>query len=165
MNKTRIALLLSAIAAAGLFAGRALATPPSGVTPTTLAKSLFNQFEVRDSTDPANTWQAMLRTLGQSDVYVVDNVLLPGASTGWHSHPGPSLVLVVHGTVTDYSSLDPTCQGTRITEGSGFVDQGGSEVHMVRNETSSQAEVIAVQILPHGAPRRIDEPEPANCHI
>ena len=52
--------------------------------------------------------KAQLKTHGQSDVYVVDNKFPPGASTGWHSYPGPSLILVVTGTVTNYPGDDPS---------------------------------------------------------
>jgi hypothetical protein len=103
-------------------------------------------------------------------VYVVDNKLAPVdpvtkavASTGWHSHPGPSLIFVVAGTVTNYSSEDPTCTGHPYTVGQGFIDSG-KDVHILRNEGSVQAETIAVQFLPAGSTtRRIDQPAPGNC--
>jgi hypothetical protein len=34
---------------------------------------------------------------------------------------------------------------------------------MIRNNGSVEAETIACQIVPRGATRRIDAPEPANC--
>jgi hypothetical protein len=34
---------------------------------------------------------------------------------------------------------------------------------MLRNEGSVEAETVAVQILPAGAPRRIDAPDPGHC--
>ena len=30
-------------------------------------------------------------------------------NTGWHSHPGHSLIIVTSGTLTDYEADDPTC--------------------------------------------------------
>jgi hypothetical protein len=103
-------------------------------------------------------------------VYVVDNKLAPVdpdkkivANTGWHSHPGPSLILVVAGAVTNYSSEDPTCTGHTYSTGQGFIDSG-KDVHILRNEGSVQAETIAVQLLPKGAARKIDAPTaPGNC--
>jgi hypothetical protein len=47
--------------------------------------------------------------------------------------------------------------------GTGFVDPGGSDVHMLKNNGDVPAETIAVQLLPHGAPRRIDADVPPNC--
>jgi hypothetical protein len=47
--------------------------------------------------------------------------------------------------------------------GSGFLDPGDGHVHLLRNEGSVSAETIAVQILPAGAVRRIDVPDPGTC--
>jgi quercetin dioxygenase-like cupin family protein len=30
-------------------------------------------------------------------------------NTGWHMHPGPSLITVTAGTITAYDGDDPTC--------------------------------------------------------
>jgi len=104
---------------------------------------------------PPTAGGPLLKTHGQSDVYVVDNKLPPGATTGWHSHPGPSLILVVAGTWGRRPRVDPA--------GAGFIDPGGGDVHMLRNETDAPAETIAVQLLPKDAGRRIDAPAPGNC--
>ena len=98
-----------------------------------------------------------------SDLYVVDNKFAPGGTTGWHSHPGPSLIFVVAGTVTNYLGDDPSCTGHPYSAGSGFIDRGRDDMHMLRNEGTVPAETIAVQFLPPGADRRIDEPDPGNC--
>jgi hypothetical protein len=80
--------LLIALVASGLYAGTVLATPSSGLTTTILAKSLFDEFNIKAHTVPADTWQARLQTRGQSDVYVVDNKLAAKSTTverhvGW----------------------------------------------------------------------------------
>ena len=104
-----------------------------------------------------------IATKGASDLYVVSNVIAPGGNTGWHSHPGPSLVTVKSGTITQYEGDDPSCTPEVFTAGQSFVDPGGSHVHILRNEGSVPAETIAVQIVASGAPRRIDMPAPGNC--
>jgi quercetin dioxygenase-like cupin family protein len=157
--------LLAVVLGAAVYGGTILATPSSGLTTTILAKSLFDEIDVKAHTIPADLWQARLKTQGQSDVYAVDNKLAPGGTTGWHSHPGPSLILVVAGAVTNYMGDDPSCTGHVYTAGQGFIDSGGGDVHMLRNEGSVQAETIAVQILPKDAVRRIDMPDPGNCHF
>jgi quercetin dioxygenase-like cupin family protein len=163
----RLAML--ALSAAALFAiylsATALATPATpGVQTTILGKSLFDEIELNAHTIPANLWQARLKTQGQSDIYVVDNKIPAGGSVGWHSHPGPSLILVVSGTITNYHGDDPTCTPHVYSAGSGFVDAGGDDVHILRNETAAPAETIAVQLLPTGATRRLDvTPSPGNC--
>jgi quercetin dioxygenase-like cupin family protein len=156
--------LLVGVLGAGVYAGNVLATPTSGVTSTVIGPALFNGFSVHAHSAPAR-WRAEIETHGLSDVYVVDNKLAPGGTTGWHSHPGPSLILVTAGTVTNYMGHHPTCAGHSYSAGSGFIDPGGRDVHMLRNNGTQPAETIAVQLLPHGADRRIDEPEPGNCHF
>jgi quercetin dioxygenase-like cupin family protein len=163
MRPRTILALVTAALAAGVLAGNVMATPPAGVTTMILGKSLFDEFHTDAHTLPADTWQAQLRTHGTSDVYVVDNKFLPGASTGWHSHPGPSLILVLSGTVTNYSSDHPACAGISYSAGSGFIDPAGI-THEVRNNTAAPAEVVAVQLLPHRSTRRIDQPQPSNCN-
>lgn len=165
MKSKLLAAFLICDLSAGVFAPNAQATPSSGVTTTILAKSLFDKFAVNTHSLPADGWQARLKTRGQSDAYVVDNKLAPGATTGWHSHPGPSLIFVVAGTVTNYTNEHGSCTGAAYSAGSGFIDPGGEDAHNLRNESATtQAETIAVQLLPTGAARRIDEPQPTDCN-
>jgi quercetin dioxygenase-like cupin family protein len=170
MRRLSLLAAIAAIATTGVLVGAALvgvparATPSSGVTTTILAKSLFDEIKVNAHTHPADLWKAQIKTHGQSDVYAVDNKFAPGGTTGWHSHPGPSLILVVAGTVTNYLGDDPNCTPHTYSAGAGFVDPGSGDVHLLRNETSAPAETIAVQLLPTGADRRIDvTPAPGNC--
>lgn len=165
--------LVVVVLGVAVYAGNVLATPSAGLTTTILAKSTFDRLDLsghalttavgQDGKTRPQLWLAWIKTLGLSDLYVVDNKLAPGGTTGWHSHPGPSLVFVVAGSVTNYMSDDPGCAPHVYAAGSGFTDPGGNDVHMLRNEGSVQAETIAVQFLPKDAVRRIDEPAPANC--
>jgi quercetin dioxygenase-like cupin family protein len=166
-HRTRILAAIAAIGAlvaAAMVVVPATATPSKDVTTTILAKSLFDQIHLRAHAHTADHWKAQVKTHGLSDVYVVDNKFAPGGTSGWHSHPGPSLILVVSGTVTNYEGDDPSCTPHTYTAGAGFVDPGGGHVHLLRNETGAPAETIAVQLLPTGADRRIDvDPAPGNC--
>ena len=108
-------------------------------------------------------WLSMQKTKGSSDLYVQSNVWQPGGSTGWHSHPGHSLIIITAGTVTAYESDDPECKPQVYTQGMSFVDSGGGHVHIIRNEGAVQAQTIAVQLIPAGGMRRIDAAAPANC--
>jgi quercetin dioxygenase-like cupin family protein len=158
--------LLAAVVGVFVYVGDVLATPATpGLQTTILTKALVDDLDVRASaqTAPDAFWGTLLKIRGLSDVYIVDNKIPPGESTGWHSHPGPSVIFVVAGTVTNYTSDDPQCAPEVYTQGSAFVDQGGRDVHILRNETGSPAETIAVQFLPKDAVRRIDAPAPANC--
>jgi hypothetical protein len=93
---------VGALVAAALLMMPAQATQPTPapvVSTITLATSLFDPIHVKARTSDPDRWKALLKTHGLSDVYVVDNKFPPGATSGWHSHPGPSLILVVTGTV------------------------------------------------------------------
>jgi hypothetical protein len=53
--------------------------------------------------------------------------------------------------------------GASVWRGQGFIDSG-TDVHILRNEGTVQAETIAVQLLPKDAARKIDiMPAPGNC--
>jgi quercetin dioxygenase-like cupin family protein len=178
-RKSMVLLLITA--SIGLtflyFAGRVQATPGSnpGFSTVTLAQGSFGEIEVFNhfiSPNPApgekhqhNVWLSWQKTKGKSDLYVVNNTWAPGADTGWHTHPGHSLITVTAGTVTAYEGDDPDCKPHAYTVGQGFVDPGGGHVHLIRNEGEIPAQTIAVQVIPAGQPRRIDATDPGNCHF
>jgi quercetin dioxygenase-like cupin family protein len=152
--------------------GRALATTAEGYESTMLAVGRFGEIDVFSSFSPGlktegneQLWQSLQKTKGLSDVYVQSNVWAPGGSTGWHSHPGDSLIIVTAGTVTDYEGHDPACKPHVYKTGMGFVDPGGHHVHSLRNEGDVEAKTIAVQLIPADAARRIDVADPGNCHF
>jgi quercetin dioxygenase-like cupin family protein len=169
MNRTWLCGLLIGLAVAGGAAAKVIAqtTPPTPPQPATtiLAQSTIGPLLLTGHLKPRWVWSAKLKTTGVSDFYVVDNKFNPGDSTGWHQHPGPSLIFVVNGTVTNYDSDDPACAPHAYSKGSLFVDSGGKDVHMLRNESGAAAETIAVQFLPTGATRKTPAPEPPNCHV
>ena len=164
---TWAALLGAVIVVTTLYAGKLLATPVSGFVGTTLALGRFGEMDVFSQFVPppsgGNIWLSWQKTKGLSDVYVQSNVWDPGGTTGWHSHPGHSLITITAGTVTEYEGDDPNCTPHVYTAGMGFVDPGGDHVHIIRNEGTVQASAIAVQLIPAGATRRIDAAAPGNC--
>jgi len=156
--------VLSAIAVAGFVQ----ASPGQGVTSNVFAVGQFESIDTKTLTDvnpdPDVTkyWQARITTKGATDVHFIENKIAPGGTFGWHSHPGPSLVVVKTGALTLYKASDPDCAPTVVQAGSGFVDNGG-DIHVVKNEGTVEAVVYVVSLVPHGFTRRIDEPVPANC--
>ena len=165
-------LLGIAIVVAALYARDVLATPAGGFTGTTLAVGRFGDIDVSNhllppefssATHNGNVWMSWQKTKGLSDVFVQSNVWVPGGTTGWHSHPGHSLIVVTEGTVTVYDADDHKCRPHRYTKGMGFVDEGGDHAHIIRNEGTVDARTIAVQLVPAGAVRRIDVTDPGNC--
>jgi len=102
-------------------------------------------------------WLLFTRMRGDSDLYITQNTIQPGGQSGWHTHPGPSLVTVTEGTVTVY---EDNCTSATYSVGQTFTDLGCGDVHNVVNETGAEAKTVAVQIIPHGAVRREDKPDP-----
>ena len=141
-------------------AGVVHATSGSGITTTMIVQGNFGDIDVNTNFDGH---KVDIDTKGDSDLYVVSNVIAPGGHTGWHTHPGPSLITVKSGTITAYQGDDPTCSPTVYTAGQGFIDPGDGHVHLLRNEGTVPAETIAVQLVPDGGTRRIDEPAPPDC--
>jgi quercetin dioxygenase-like cupin family protein len=102
-------------------------------------------------------WALKAKAKGDSDVYVTKHTFAPGGQTGWHSHPGPSLVMVIQGTLTVYHD---DCTFETFTAGQSFTDLGCGDIHNAVNEGATEAIDVAVQIVPHGAGRRDDKPNP-----
>jgi quercetin dioxygenase-like cupin family protein len=150
----------------------ALATTTEGYKTTLLALGRFSEVDVSQSVPHGQQeqgheqlWHSLQATKGSSDVYVQSNVWAPGGSTGWHSHPGHSLIIVTTGTVTDYEGHDPACQPHVYKTGTAFADPGGDHIHILRNEGTVEARTITVQFITENAARRIDVADPGNCHF
>ena len=158
--QTRFALALLVVAVSVVaYSGTVLATPISGVTSTLFAVGQFEEIEAKTV---SSSWQARINTKGATDLYVLENRIAPGGTFGWHSHPGPSLVIVKTGALTLYRGDDPDCTPQLVEAGSGFIDEGG-DVHLVRNEGTIETVVYVTSLVPRGAMRRIDMPRPGNC--
>jgi len=147
--------------AASSASAAAVATSAHGVTSTVFAVGQFHEIGAQ-STAYSGSWQAQVNTKGESDVYILENRIAPGGSFGWHSHPGPSLVVVKTGALTLYRANDPSCTPQIVEAGSGFVDAGG-DVHIVRNEGSIETVVYVMSLVPRGGARKIDQLQPNNC--
>ena len=160
MSKTNWKVKLAGVVVAcalGLIAWRfAWATPSAGLSTTILSgPTLLDEIHLHSRSESNDV---KIKTEGFSDVYVVYNKITPGGHTGWHSHPGPSIVSVKSGTATEYHGDDPFTPHVHLA-GTCFVDDGEG-AHIVVNEGTTDLELVAFQILPVGATRKIDEPAP-----
>ncbi|MCI0681336.1 MAG: cupin domain-containing protein [Gemmataceae bacterium] len=144
--------------ALGLIAWRvAWATPGSGATTTPLAgPSVLGEVDTKSETDDH---EVELKIKGLSDVHVSHIRIVPGGQSGWHSHPGPSIISVKAGTLTLYDDCDDFLVPHDFPAGTALVEDAEC-VHRVVNEGDTDLEIVVVQIVPLGAPRRIDEPAP-----
>lgn len=185
---TWLVLFSAAIAVMVLsYSAHSWATAANGFKATTIATGTFEEFDVFNHSilpnptgdgdndrDDKTLWLSAQKTKGSSDLYVQSNVwpsVSPTgvvASTGWHTHPGHSLIIVTSGSITEYEA---DCRPHVYTFVPGqpaptLVDPGHGHVHIIRNEGSVLASTIAVQLVPYDpnkANRRIDAAAPANC--
>jgi hypothetical protein len=174
-----LAGIAAIVMSAATYVENAWATDPVGFTGSTIAQGRFGDIDVAnqvlrefgDATPQRDLWLSLQKTKGPSDLFVQSNVWEVNGSTGWHTHPGHSLIIVTAGAVTAYDADDPSCTGTVYSSKAvngianmGFVDPGGDHVHLLRNEGSVVARSVAVQLIPAGAARRIGvTPGPASC--
>ena len=89
--------------------GQTQATPPGGVVGTPLVRGSFTddvgvkfKLSVGDRTIVADAKDA-------SQVAFQNFTFAPGGTTGWHSHPGPVVVLVKSGALTYYQGFGFVC--------------------------------------------------------
>jgi Cupin domain. len=155
-----VGVLLCAVAGITYWPGVARATPAKDFTSLVLSISNFEEFDLKTH---VGAHKVDISTKGRSDVHMLRNVIAPGGHTGWHTHPGPSIVSVKSGTATLYDGDDPNCTPATFPAGTGFVDKGGEHVHILRNEGSEDLEVFVFSIVPFEAARRVDAPAPGNC--
>jgi hypothetical protein len=170
-----LVLALASIGAA-FYAGTVFATGSNGFAGHTLANATYGDIFSHVNSKVTGHWNELIKTEGRSDLFVQENTWDPATcnpspcspTTGWHTHPGPSFVIVTQGSVTNYNGDDPDCTPhvyTAGTEHNAFIDPGDGSVHMIRDESGQIAKTIAVQLIPAGAMRRQDVDDPGNCHF
>lgn len=146
--------------ALGLIAGSALATPGSGVTAETARGALVDRpLAVNWKFEPGN--RVKLQTKGPIEIAYQRIVAAPGGTFGWHSHPGPTLVTILRGTMSFYHAEDCT-EEIQFGPGASFSNLP-DEVHLARNEGTEELVVYAIYFVPVKTPPvslRIDQPSP-----
>ncbi len=147
-----VAAAVGAFAIAGSLglAAVAVATPSTGtVSPVIIGVGSMSKgmgFNVRPGTNTV----------------IADYTVGPNSSTGWHSHPGKTLVTVQSGTFTVYHD---NCRARTYGPGEAFVELPSS-VHVGRNETDGTVKLGVVFFgVPIGGSPRIDHPQPEGCDV
>ena len=161
-------LVLAAIVAALSAVGVAAALTPSSL----VSSVIFARASFADQTDIKfkikGQGQEVINVNNAGDTVMQKIVILPGGHTGWHSHPGPVVVLVGSGQMSFYDGDDPSCTARTYAAGKAFVDSGQGHVHIARNEGSVPLELYVTyfDVTPGVPPPhafRIDAPNPVNC--
>lgn len=144
MNRIKlVSLAWAAVSLAGVTA--AVATPPSG-------NSSRNELAVGKITDNID-----IRTTNPSDFHIQDLSLDPGASSGWHTHPGPEYSIVKAGEIVLQRS--PGCDPVTVKAGEGIFIPGGTP-HIAHNDSKDPVELYVTYTVPAGTTvLRQDAPE------
>jgi quercetin dioxygenase-like cupin family protein len=150
--------ILGCVLSVSLYAAcaTASASPPTKMTATVLNRATFDAFTVGTGHDSSMDFAAKSKT--GVDVVVRQHVYEPGASTGWHTHPGPILVTIKEGTLTFYEYDDPTCTPKVLKAGQGYVDDGHG--HMAVNASNAPAVDVSVILAPVAGTFRDELPAP-----
>jgi len=131
-------------------AGVALASPGSGSVTSVIAGAGSMRTGMGLTAKPGTNTIVAQFTFG------------PNSSTGWHTHPGKTLVTVASGTFTVYHD---NCEAHTYGPGDAFVELPSS-VHVGRNETSEPVQLGVVFFgVPIGGSPRIDQPQPEGCDV
>ena len=161
-NKRTLASVTIVTALGAALAGVVWATPGSGVVSAiVLARAGFVEpvdikFKIKDGRTE------VIHVPDAQDTVVQQMVLAPGGQSGWHSHPGPVVVLVKSGTVTFYSRESTGCVPRIYSAGQAFVDSGQGHVHLLVNQSATEnVEFWATFFdVPPGGAFRLDAANP-----
>ncbi|HEX6218863.1 MAG TPA: cupin domain-containing protein [Sphingomicrobium sp.] len=170
MNRAKLAVLAMMAAGGSILAATAGATPGSGFTPNPIGGSNVGTLDLNTSGDKTGKWGLHLKTLSSTDISADRLVIQPGGHSGWHTHPGPVLVVVTQGSVVWANGSDPLCTSRTYSAGEAFIEEP-FVVHKASNASPSGgvgAEYLAFTIKPAGAVGpafRIDRPQPNNCNF
>ena len=162
-------LVFSLFAAATLVLGvvnTVFGTPPSNiVSAPVLARGQFTD-RVDAKFKVATNWGVHVADVqGAGEVVVQQITLGPGGSTGWHSHPGPVVVVIQSGSFLLKHVDHGTCIEQRFAAGDAFVDHGQGRVHIGLNPSTTTSVTLYAtyfDVATAGA-FRLDAAAPAGC--
>lgn len=162
MSRSRLFL---PAAAAGLLilalAAPALGTPSVGVlsAPIIARGDFVDRVDVKIKARTAHGIEVSTAR-GAGEVVVQEITLGPNGTTGWHSHPGPVVVVVKSGALVFVDEDKGACTQTTYAAGTAFVDPGQGHVHMAYNPSSTANLVLVATYfdVPLGGSPRIDVP-------
>jgi quercetin dioxygenase-like cupin family protein len=145
-----VGALLFAVIGSAVFGGTILATAPSGLTNVTLARGT-------DVSDGNIVFK------DGTDVVMSQITVIPGGSSGWHSHPGGAVIVVKEGTLTVYGSSGSQCQVASYTAGDAFIERPGEIDQVLNAGTAPYVLLVTFPRVPVGGSARTDVPDPGTC--
>jgi len=144
LDRRRAAGAALGVAVCGTLAAAALASPPSGITPS----NVVAKADLKKGVD-LNADRIRFRTRAGTDISVQTITFAPGGRTGWHHHPGIVIVAVAKGQVTVVdSACRKTMYGAGSPNGTAFTESGTRPAE-VRNLSGAPATVYATLVAPN----------------
>ncbi|MEO8476137.1 MAG: hypothetical protein ABI572_03675 [Actinomycetota bacterium] len=155
MRRIGLALITSSIGVATMVAVPAFvsATPGTGGA----LSALLAQGRVHHT--------VKIKAVEGTDVVTAQNTFPAGSTSGWHSHPGLTVVTVQSGELTIYRErvAGGACRERTYHAGDTFFEWPIDEANAV-NEGSVTTVVYATFFgVPAAGPARIDRPDPGDC--
>jgi quercetin dioxygenase-like cupin family protein len=163
MNFKR-ALVMAAVAVL-MTAGLVQATPSSGLSSSLLARGSWTQTERHelvkaikdmDKADPRGKAGKASRTT----VAVVRAEIAAGGTTGWHTHTGPSVIVVQSGELTVYEAHKGHCESHLEQAGGAFFHT--ADTHTFVNHGTVPVVFFVTYFAPSGG-LLVDAPDPGVC--
>ena len=135
--------------------------------PVALASPGYGELK-RTDVGRGNHSEAGAITFGAgTDTVVYTFTLAPGATSGWHRHPGGVVVVVKSGVLTTYGLSHPPCVGQDVGPGRTHFEKDASTArwpHFVRNLGSEPVEAAVVAFnVPVGGSARTESDPPGEC--
>ncbi|MGH3051644.1 MAG: cupin domain-containing protein [Gaiellaceae bacterium] len=159
----RKVIVIVTVAAAAVVTAIALATPASP-PPVLVAETARGTFDVlpKFNTKFDNGGRVKLKVKGSVELISQKITAQPGATFGWHNHPGENFNVIWQGTLTLYH--DEACTtGIDYGPGSAFSTHP-QNIHLAKNNGTVDLVLFATYLAPKTTPPtpvRVDQPLPA----
>jgi quercetin dioxygenase-like cupin family protein len=149
MFRRTVPVFISLTAVVALLVANALATPGSTTIVVQTARGTFAE-DLKLKTEFADDVEVKIKTEGPIELITQKIEAPPGATFGWHSHPGENVNVVLQGTLTLYHDEKCTA-GIAYGPGRAF-PTSPDEVHLARNLGTETLVFFATYFAPKTTP-------------
>jgi quercetin dioxygenase-like cupin family protein len=149
MFRRTVLVFISLTAVVALLVANALATPGSTTIVVQTARGTFAE-DLKLKTEFADDVEVKIKTEGPIELITQKIEAPPGATFGWHSHPGENVNVVLQGTLTLYHDEKCTA-GIAYGPGRAF-PTSPDEVHLARNLGTETLVFFATYFAPKTTP-------------
>lgn len=166
-QRDKFKTFMAAITALAGVTALVLATPGSGILSGTVVARANFQDPVDIKIKVNDGRQEVFHVPNAGETVMQQIIIGPGGQSGWHSHPGPAIILVKSGVLTFSEGAGAGCTSRNYSAGQALIDSGQGHVHRASNLSLTENVEVWVTYfdVPPGGAFRIDAANPANCPI